>query len=56
MNGGPSHVDTFDPKPRLQRYAGQAPPAKIVTGRPKSGQGHAFAVLGHGRTVRAESR
>src|ERR1700751_5202979 len=21
MNGGPSHVDTFDPKPALQRYA-----------------------------------
>ena len=26
MNGGPSHVDTFDPKPALQRYAGQLPP------------------------------
>src|SRR5439155_21373335 len=23
MNGGPSHVDTFDPKPSLARYAGQ---------------------------------
>lgn len=23
MNGGPSHVDTFDPKPALARYAGQ---------------------------------
>ena len=23
MQGGPSHVDTFDPKPRLQREAGQ---------------------------------
>jgi hypothetical protein len=38
MNGGPSHVDTFDPKPALQRYAGQSPPAKVVTGRPKSGK------------------
>ena len=38
MNGGPSHVDTFDPKPALQRYAGQTPPAKIVTGRPKAGK------------------
>ena len=38
MNGGPSHVDTFDPKPALQRYAGQAPPAKVVTGRPKVGK------------------
>src|SRR6476646_6142150 len=26
MNGGPSHVDTFDPKPLLQRYAGQTLP------------------------------
>jgi hypothetical protein len=26
MNGGPSHVDTFDPKPALARYAGQALP------------------------------
>ena len=27
MNGGPSHVDTFDPKPALQKYAGQQPEA-----------------------------
>ncbi len=25
MNGGPSHVDTFDPKPALKEYAGQQP-------------------------------
>jgi hypothetical protein len=25
MNGGPSHVDTFDPKPSLEKYAGQQP-------------------------------
>ena len=25
MNGGPSHVDTFDPKPSLVKYAGQTP-------------------------------
>lgn len=25
MNGGPSHVDTFDPKPALEKYAGQKP-------------------------------
>jgi len=25
MNGGPSHVDTFDPKPALEQYAGQKP-------------------------------
>src|SRR5437762_12351289 len=27
LNGGPSHVDTFDPKPALARYAGQALPS-----------------------------
>jgi hypothetical protein len=26
MNGGPSHVDTFDPKPALERYARQVLP------------------------------
>jgi hypothetical protein len=25
MNGGPSHVDTFDPKPALKKHAGQKP-------------------------------
>ena len=25
LNGGPSHVDTFDPKPALERYEGQQP-------------------------------
>src|SRR6202049_3012458 len=34
MNGGPSHVDTFDPKPALARYAGQAlPRANLRTER-----------------------
>lgn len=27
MNGGPSHVDTFDPKPMLTKFNGQRPPA-----------------------------
>src|SRR6476469_3698800 len=26
MNGGPSHVDTFDPKPLLDKYAGKPLP------------------------------
>ncbi len=26
LNGGPSHVDTFDPKPALQKYAGKELP------------------------------
>src|SRR5512147_1351249 len=28
MHGGPSHLDTFDPKPRLQRDAGKPLPFK----------------------------
>ncbi len=34
MNGGPSQVDTFDPKPSLAKYNGQKPPtAEIKTER-----------------------
>ena len=33
MNGGPSHVDTFDPKPALQKYAGQRLPQNLATER-----------------------
>ena len=29
MNGGPSHVDTFDPKPSLAKYAGKPVPGTI---------------------------
>jgi len=28
MHGGPSHVDTFDPKPALTKYDGQPPPSE----------------------------
>src|SRR5262245_52652207 len=31
MNGGPSQVDLFDPKPALQKYAGSAPSRDIVS-------------------------
>ena len=33
MNGGPSHVDTFDPKPALAKYAGQPLPNHLATER-----------------------
>ncbi len=33
LNGGPSHVDTFDPKPALSKYEGQPPPVSLVTER-----------------------
>ena len=29
MHGGPSHLETFDPKPDLQRLAGQPLPASF---------------------------
>jgi hypothetical protein len=35
MNGGPSHVDTFDPKPSLAKYNGQKPQVAML--RNKSG-------------------
>jgi hypothetical protein len=35
MNGGPSHVDTFDPKPALARYEGTQPSGDLYK-KPKS--------------------
>ena len=34
MNGGPSHVDTFDPKPMLDKYDGKSLPNMLKTERP----------------------
>src|SRR5690242_5344054 len=31
MNGGPSHVDTFDPKPELTRQTGQPLPSSLLS-------------------------
>ncbi len=33
MNGGPSHVDTFDPKPALKKWAGKPIPKNLKTER-----------------------
>ncbi len=33
LNGGPSHVDTFDPKPALATYAGKPLPRTLLTER-----------------------
>ncbi|MFG0332494.1 MAG: DUF1501 domain-containing protein [Maioricimonas sp. JB049] len=33
LNGGPSHVDTFDPKPALKKHEGQAVPNTLTTER-----------------------
>src|SRR5690242_18129228 len=32
MQGGPSHIDTFDPKPLLNKLHGQPLPASVVEG------------------------
>jgi hypothetical protein len=37
LNGGPSHVDTFDPKPALQKYAGQPLPTENLRTERKTG-------------------
>src|SRR5689334_2753541 len=37
LNGGPSHVDTFDPKPALAKYAGRALPGEYVATERKTG-------------------
>lgn len=36
-NGGPSHVDTFDPKPSLEKYAGQPLPGETPKTERKTG-------------------
>lgn len=37
MNGGPSHVDTFDPKPSLAKYAGKPLPRENLRTERKTG-------------------
>src|SRR5262245_1296772 len=37
MNGGPSHVDTFDPKPALGEYAGKPLPTTNLKTERKTG-------------------
>ena len=37
LNGGPSHVDTFDPKPRLVDFAGKPIPQSYLTERKTGG-------------------
>jgi hypothetical protein len=37
MNGGPSHVDTFDPKPALAKYAGKPLPTENLRTERKTG-------------------
>jgi hypothetical protein len=43
MNGGPSHVDTFDPKPALKQYEGKQPSGDLY--RASKGSGFAPSPL-----------
>src|SRR5262245_25312520 len=51
MNGGPSHVDTFDPKPALDKYHGKPIPVNLRTER-KTGAAYRspFKFSRHGKS------
>jgi hypothetical protein len=49
MQGGPSHVDTFDPKPVLQRLNGQHPPDSFGNADFQNGQFRESVILGSKR-------
>lgn len=51
MNGGPSHVDTFDRKPLLNKYDGKTLPNVLKTERPTgAGLGSPFAFNKYGQS------
>ena len=50
MQGGPSHIDTFDPKPILQKLDGQHPPASFGNEDFQNGQFRDSIILGSKRT------
>jgi len=52
MQGGPSHVDTFDPKPLLSRLDGRHPPESFGNADFMDGQLRDSVLLGSRRTFR----
>ena len=52
MNGGVSHVDTFDPKPALEKYHGQPTPGGPILTQRKTGNlmKSPFAFTKHGQS------
>jgi hypothetical protein len=40
MNGGPSHIDTFDPKPALEKHNGQPLPESLAAKRKRKAKGN----------------
>ena len=55
MNGGPSHVDTYDPKPLLEKYHGKPLPNPNLRTERKTA-GAMRSPLPSGGTARAASR
>jgi hypothetical protein len=52
MQGGPSHIDTFDPKPVLRKLDGQHPPESFGNVDFQNGQFRDSVILGSRRTFR----
>jgi hypothetical protein len=50
MNGGPSHVDTFDPKPALKKHEGQQPSGKLFKAAKAGFVPSPFRFEPHGRS------
>ena len=51
MNGGPSHIDTFDPKPALANFAGQQPSGELYKKTKGTGfMPSPFAFAKHGQS------
>jgi hypothetical protein len=50
MNGGPSHVDTFDPKPALHQYEGEKPAGKLERSAKGGYMPSPFSFTPHGRS------
>ena len=56
MQGGPSQVDTFDPKPLLAKLNGQHPPASFGDEDFQNGQFKNLVILGSKRTFKRYGR
>src|SRR5881397_29170 len=52
MQGGPSHIDTFDPKPLLVRLNGQHPPESFGNEDFQNGQFRNLVILASRRTFK----
>src|SRR5262249_3921132 len=50
MNGGPSHVDTFDPKPALKRHEGEKPSGRFERNAKLGYMPSPFAFRPHGQS------